>query len=141
MKKFLLVLITLSIIFVFTTSCTLAPKVPSEGIFYNNELKMAIEFGESNDIVHSYDEKLSHMDLQIRNWIDGCFEIVWDNGGEDVVYIYTGWRKYTSKDKFVIVLFAKANPEDDFKTQIEFDDVEYIFTRIESYAEIGEINE
>ena len=80
------------------------------------------------------------MDLQIRNWIDGCFEIVWDNGGEDVVYIYTGWRKYTSKDKFVIVLFAKANPEDDFKTQIEFDDVEYIFTRIENYAEIGEIN-
>ena len=138
MKRFLLVFITACIIIVFT-SCTIAPDAPSDGIWYNEKLKIVMEFGEEKNSVYSYDANFSDMDLQLRIWIDGGFDIICENGEGESIEIYQGWRKYKSNDKFVIDLYSKANPEDGFKTQIELDDEEYIFVRIESYDEISEI--
>lgn len=138
MKKILLVLILVCIIIV-STSCTMAPDVPSDGIWYNEELKIVIEFGKSKNSVYSYDKNLSYMDLQLRIWIDGGFDIICDNGEGEILEIYRGWRKYTSNDKFIIILYCKANPKDNFKTQIELDDEEYTFVKVESYDEISKL--
>ena len=140
MKKKSLVFVLVCIIIV-STSCTIAPDLPSDGIWYCEELKLAIEFGESKTSVCSYDENLSHMKLQLRNWVDGGFDIVYENDEEQIVEIYSGWRKYTSSDKFIIFLYGKANPEDDFRTQIELDDEEYVFAKIESCDEISELED
>ena len=134
MKKILLVFI-LTCIIIFSTGCTIAPDAPSEGIWYCEELQLVIEFEGREASVCSYDKNLSHMDLQLRNWIDGGFDIICDDEGE-IIEIYTGWRKYKSSDKFIILLYGKANPEDDFRTQIELDDEEYVFVRVNSYDEI-----
>ena len=117
MKKNLLIF-TLICIIIVSTSCTIAPTLPSEGIWYCEELKLVIEFGESQTSVCSYDENLSQMNLQLRNWVDGGFDIVcpYDNG--QIIEIYSGWRKFTNNDKFVILLYSKANSEDNYKTQI-----------------------
>ena len=137
MKKIPLVFILVCVIIVFA-SCTVAPELPSDGIWYCEELKLAIEFGESKNSVYSYDKNLTHMDLQLRNWIDGGFDIVCEKDEEQIVEIYSGWRKYTRNDKFIILLYSKANPEDNYKTQIELNDEEYTFIKIDSYDEIGE---
>ena len=138
MKKFSLVFILTCIIIVFT-SCTIAPDAPSEGIWYCEELQLVIEFEGRAASVYSYDKNLSHMDLQLRNWIDGGFDIICDDAEGEIIEIYTGWRKRTSSDKFIIRLYGKANPEDGFKTQIELDDEEYVFVRVGSYDEINEL--
>ena len=138
MKKFLFVFI-LACIIIISTSCTIAPDAPSEGIWYCEELQLVIEFEKSEASVYSYDKNLSHMDLQLRNWIDGGFDIICDTAEGEIVEIYTGWRKYKSSDKFIILLYGKANPEDDFRTQIELDDEEYVFVRVNSYDEIDEL--
>ena len=135
MKKFLFVFI-LACIIIISTSCTIAPDAPSEGIWYCEELQLVIEFEGREASVCSYDKNLSHMDLQLRNWIDGGFDIICDTAEGEIVEIYTGWRKYKSSDKFIILLYGKANPEDDFRTQIELDDEEYVFVRVNSYDEI-----
>ena len=137
MKKFSLVFILICIIIVLT-SCTIAPDAPSEGIWYCEELQLVIEFEGREASVYSYDEKLSYMDLQLRNWIDGGFDIICDDAEGEIIEIYTGWRKCTSSDKFIICLYGKANPDDDFRTQIELDEEEYVFVRIENYDEINE---
>ena len=136
MQIFVLVLVLSSIIITFT-GCTFAPNAPSDGIWYCEELKLAIEFGESKTFVYSYDENLSDMNLQLRNWIDGGFDIICDDAEGEIIEIYTGWRKYKSSDKFIISMYSKANPDDNFKTQIELDDEEYTFIKIESYDEIN----
>ena len=136
MKFLSLAFILVCIIIVFT-SCTIAPDLPYDGIWYCEELKLVIEFGESKTSVYSYDENLSHMDLQLRNWIDGGVDIVYENDEEQIVEIYSGWRKFRSNDRFIIMLYSKATPEDNFKTQIELDDEEYTFIKIESYDEIN----
>ena len=139
MKKIHLLSLLICIIIV-STSCTIAPKSPSDGIWYNEKLKLVIEFEERKTSVHSYDKNLSHMDLQVRDWIDGGFDIVCGDAAEgEIVEIYSGWRKHTSSDKFIVILYSKANPEDDFKTQIELDDEEYTFVKIESYDEVSEL--
>ena len=137
MKKFSLIFILISIIISFT-SCTIAPDLPTDGIWCCEELQLVIEFEGRDASVYSYDEDLSRMDLQLRNWIDGGFDIVCDVEGE-IIEIYTGWRKYKSSDKFIITLYSKANPEDDFRTQIELDGEKYVFVKIESYDEIGDL--
>ena len=81
------------------------------------------------------------MDLQLRNWIDGGFDIICDDAEGEIIEIYTGWRKHTSSDKFIISLYGKANPDDEFRTQIELDDEEYTFIRIESYDEISHLKD
>jgi len=123
------------IILVFT-GCTIAPDAPSEGIWYCEELKLAIEFEGREASVSSYDEKLSHMDLQLRNWIDGGVDIVYQNEEGQIVEIYSGWRKSKRNDTFVIRLYRKANPEDNYQTQIELNDEKHTFVKIESYDEI-----
>ena len=135
MQIFLLVLVLTSIIITFT-GCTFAPNAPSDGIWYCEELKLAIEFGESKTFVYSYDENLSDMNLQLRNWIDGGFDIICDDAEGEIIEIYTGWRKYKSSDKFIISMYSKANPDDNFKTQIELDDEKYTFIKVESYDQI-----
>ena len=135
MKKFILAF-TLICIIIVSTSCTIAPDAPSEGLWYCEELQLVIEFEEREASVCSYDKNLSHMDLQLRNWIDGGFDIIFDDAGGEIIEIYTGWRKHTSSDKFIICLYGKANPDDDFRTQIELDDEEYVFVRVNSYDEI-----
>ena len=137
MKKFILAFILICIIIV-STSCTIAPDLPSDGIWYCEELKLVIEFEEGKASVDSYDENLSHMDLKLRNWIDGGFDIICDDTEGEIIEIYTGWRKHTSSDEFIIRLYGKANPDDDFRTQIELDDEEYVFVKIENHDEIGE---
>ena len=137
MKKFLFVFI-LACIIIISTSCTIAPDAPSEGIWYCEELQLVIEFEGREASVCSYDKNLSHMDLQLRNWIDGGFDIICDDAEGEIIEIYTGWRKYKSSDKFTIRLYGKANPEDDFRTQIELDDEECVFVRVNSYDEINE---
>ena len=107
----------MTIIITFT-GCTIAPNAPSDGIWYCEELKLAIEFGESKTFVYSYDENLSDMNLQLRNWIDGGFDIICDDAEGEIIEIYTGWRKYKSSDKFIISMYSKANSDDNFKTQI-----------------------
>lgn len=136
MKKLLLVFILICTIIV-STSCTIAPKLPSDGIWYCEELKLAIEFGEGQTSVCSYDENLSQMDLQLRNWIDGGFDIVYPCDDGQIIEIYSGWRKFTNDDMFIILLYNKANPEDNYRTQIELDDEEYTFIKIDSYDEIN----
>ena len=136
MKRILLVFSLISMVIV-STSCTIAPDLPSNGIWYNEQLKLVIEFEGSVASVYSYDENLSHMDLQLRNWIDGGFDIICEDAEGEIIEIYTGWRKHTSSDKFIICLYGKANPDDDFRTQIELDDEEYTFIKIESYDEIN----
>ena len=136
MKKFSLVFILIWIIIVFT-SCTIAPDAPSEGIWYCEELQLVIEFDGREASVSSYDKNLSHMDLQLRNCIDGGFDIICDADEGDILEIYTGWRKYKSNDKFIIFLYGKADPENDFKTQIELDKEDYIFIRVDGYEEIN----
>ena len=139
MKKFILAFILILIcIIIVSTSCTTAPDLPSDGIWYCEELKLVIEFEGRESSVDSYDENLSHMDLQLRNWIDGGFDIICDDAEGEIIEIYTGWRKRTSSDKFIIRLYGKANPDDDFRTQIELDDEEYVFVKIENHDEIGE---
>ena len=135
MQIFLLVLVLTSIIITFT-GCTFAPNAPSDGIWYCEELKLAIEFGESKTFVYSYDENLSDMNLQLRNWIDGGFDIICDDAEGEIIEIYTGWRKYKSSDKFIISMYSKANSDDNFKTQIELDDERYTFIKVESYDQI-----
>ena len=137
MKRILLVFSLISMVIV-STSCTIAPDLPSDGIWYCEELKLVIEFEGREASVDSYDENLSHMDLQLRNWIDGGFDIICEDAEEEIIEIYTGWRKRTSSDKFIIRLYGKANPDDDFRTQIELDDEEYVFVKIENHDEIGE---
>ena len=137
MKK-LLVLILVCIL-AFFTSCTIAPDAPSEGIWYCEELQLVIEFEGREASVYSYDKNLYHMDLQLRNWIDGGFDIICDDGEGEIIEIYTGWRKYKSSDRFIIRLYGKANPEDDFRTQIELNDAECVFIRVDSYDEINEL--
>ena len=134
-KIVLLILICICIMMVFT-SCTIAPDAPTEGVWYCEKLQLVIEFKESKTTVYSYDENLSHMNLQVRDWIDGGFDIICDNEGE-IVEIYTGWRKYKSSDKFIIFLYNKADPENDFKTQIELDKEDYVFILVDSYEEIN----
>ena len=137
MKRILLVFSLISMVIV-STSCTIAPDLPSNGIWYCEELKLVIEFEEGEASVDSYDENLSHMDLKLRNWIDGGFDIICDDTEGEIIEIYTGWRKRTSSDEFIIRLYGKANPDDDFRTQIELDEEEYVFVRIENYDEINE---
>ena len=137
MKKFILAFILICII-IASTSCTTAPDLPSDGIWYCEELKLVIEFEGREASVDSYDENLSHMDLQLRNWIDGGFDIICEDAEGEIIEIYTGWRKLTSSDKFIIRLYGKANPDDNFRTQIELDDEEYVFVKIENHDEIGE---
>lgn len=134
MKKFLLVFILMCTIIV-STSCTIAPDLPSDGIWYCEALKLVIEFEEEQTSVYSYDENLSQMDLQLRNWIDGGFDIVspCDNG--EVIDIYSGWKKSTKSDMFIILLYSRADPGDNYRTQIEIDDEEYTFIKIDNYAE------
>jgi len=136
MKKILLVFILVYVMIV-STNCTIAPDSPSDGIWYCEELKLVIEFGESKTSVYSYDDNLSHMDLQVRNWIDGGFDIVCKDHEEQIVEIYSGWREFKSTDKFIILLYSKANPEDNYKTQIELNDEEYTFIKRDSYDEIN----
>ena len=135
-KIVLLILICICIMMVFI-SCTIAPDVPTEGVWYCEKLQLVIEFEESKTTVYSYDENLSHMNLQVRDWNDGGFDIICDNEGE-IVEIYSGWRKETNNNRFVILLYSKANPDDDFKTQIALDDEEYIFIRVENLEEINQ---
>ena len=135
MQIFLLVLVVAFIIITFT-GCTIAPNAPSDGIWYCEELQLVIEFEGREASVYSYDKNLSHMDLQLRNWNDGGFEIICDDAEGEIIEIYTGWRKHTSSDKFIISMYSKANPADNFKTQIELDDEKYTFIKIESYDEI-----
>ena len=66
--------------------------------------------------------------------IDGYVADVVSEG--EIIEIYTGWRKYKSSDKFIISMYSKANPDDNFKTQIELDDEKYTFIKIESYDQI-----
>ncbi len=136
MKKFLLVFIFVCIIIV-CTSCTIAPKLPSYGIWYCEELKLVIEFEDGLTSVYSYNENLSQMDLQLRNWIDGGFDIISPCDDGQIIEIYCGWRKFTNDDMFIILLYSKANPEDNYKTQIELNDEEYTFIKIDSYNEIN----
>ena len=135
MKKLLLVFILICTV-IISTSCTIAPDLPSDGIWYCEELKLVIEFGEDQPSVCSYDEILSQMDLQLRNWIDGGFDVVCPYGDGQIIEIYSGWRKFTNDDMFIILLYSKANPEDNYQTQIELDDEEYTFIKIDNYVEI-----
>lgn len=136
MKKSILITILMCTIMVFQ-SCSVAPKAPSNGIWYCKELDLAIEWGENTTTVHSYDISLSSMDLQVRDWIDGGFDIIYDDGSGNIIDIYSGWKKYTDNNKFVIILYSKANPIDNFKTQIELDDEEYTFVKIQNYDDIS----
>lgn len=136
MKKILLAFILICTTIV-SASCTIAPDPPSNGIWYCEELKLVIEFGENQTFVCSYDEKLSKMDLQLRIWIDGGFDVVCLYEDERIVEIYCGWRKFTNNDIFIISLYSKANPKDHYRTQIELDDEEYTFIKIDNYAEIS----
>ena len=132
-KIVLLILICIMMVFI---SCTIAPDAPTEGIWYCEKLQLVIEFEESKTTVYSYDENLSHMNLQVRDWIDGGFDIICDNEGE-IVEIYSGWRKDTSNNQFVILLYSKANPDEGFKTQIALDDEKFTFIKIENREEIN----
>ena len=136
MKNNILVFVLVCIIIILA-SCTIAPDAPSEGIWYCEELQLVIEFDGREASVYSYDEKLSYMNLQLRNWIDGGFDIIYDDGEGEIVEIYTGWRKYKSSDKFIILLYGKADPGTDFKTQIELDEEEYVFIQVDSYEGIN----
>ncbi len=118
-------------------SCTVAPKAPSNGIWYCKELDLAIEWGKYTTTVHSYDISLSSMDLQVRDWIDGGVDIICDDGNGNIIDIYRGRKKYTGNNRFVIILHSKANPIDNFKTQIELDDEEYTFVKIQNYDDIS----
>ncbi len=135
MKKSLVFILIFAI--VASTGCTIAPKTPSDGIWYCKELMLVIEFEEDTSSVRSYDEKLFHMDLQLRAWIDGGFDIVCQNNEEQIVEIYSGWRKKVTNDKFIIDLYSKADPADHYKSQIELKDEEYTFVKIGSYDEIN----
>ena len=138
MKKISLLLSIIYMISIFT-SCSITPKYPTDGIWYNNELKLVIEFNENKTLVYSYDENLSDLELDIQIGRDRYVDIVYyDDISGELVEIYSGWRKYKN-DKFVITLYSRANPEDDFKTQIELNDEEYTFVKIESYDEISEL--
>ena len=136
MKKLPLIS-TLICIIIVSASCTTAPDLPPEGIWYCEELNLVIEFGESQPSVCSYDENLSRMNLQLRNWVDGGFDIVCPYDDGQIIEIYSGWRKFTNNDKFVILLYSKANSEDNYKTQIELNDEEYTFVKIDNYDEIN----
>lgn len=136
MKKSILITILVCIIMTFQ-SCTIAPKAPSDGIWYCKELKLAIEWKENTATVHSYDNSLSSMDLQVRDWIDGGFDIIWDDGNGDIIDIYSGCKKHTDDHEFRIILYSKANPRDNFKTQIELNDEKYTFVKIQNYDEIS----
>lgn len=135
MKKILFVFILICTIIV-STSCTIAPNCPVDGIWYNEELKLAFEFKKNKDLVYSYDENFSDLDLKIRWWRDGGVEIGYEDESGDFVELYSGWRIYKNKNKFIIKFNEMANPEDDFKTKIDLDDKKYVFVRIESYNEI-----
>ena len=63
MKKFLLVFILVYAVIV-STSCTIAPNLPSDGMWHNEELKLVLTFDGNTTSVYSYDEKLSYMDEQ-----------------------------------------------------------------------------
>lgn len=136
MKKSILIIILVCTI-MFFQSCSVAPKAPSNGIWYCKELNLAIEWEENTTIVHSYDISLSSMDLRVRDWIDGGFDIICDDGNGNIIDIYSGWKKYTDNHKFVIIVYSKASPIDNFKTQIELDDEKYTFVKIQSYDDIS----
>ena len=136
MKKFLLVFILICTIIV-STSCTLAPDLPRDGIWYCKELKLVIEFENGLTYVCSYDENLSQMNLQLRNWIDGGFDIISPCDDGQIIEIYCGWRKFTNDDIFIISFYSRGNPEDNYRTQIELDGEEYTFIKVDNYAEIN----
>ena len=137
MKK-LLVLILVCIL-AFFTSCSITPPYPTDGIWCNNDLKLVIDFRYDKILVFSYDENLSKLELDICIGRDKNVDIVYyDDISNDIIEIYSGWRKYKN-DEFVLTLYSKANPEDDFRTQIELDDEEFVFVRVESYDEINEL--
>lgn len=131
------VLLILICIMMFFTSCTIAPDAPTEGVWYCEKLQLVIEFEESKTTVYSYDENLSHMNLQVRDWIDGGFDIICEEVDGEIIEIYTGWKKYKSSDKFIITIYSEANPEDGFRTQIDVDDEEYTFVKVENLEEIN----
>ena len=137
MKKILLVLIIVCMMSALA-GCSITPPYPTEGIWYNDELKLVLDFDRKKPGI-SYDEKLSGLELEVRFHRDRYVDIVYyDESSYDVIDIYSGWRKYKD-DKLVITLYSKANPEDNFKTQIELDNEEYVFVRVESYEEISEL--
>ena len=138
MKKNSLIFILICIIIVFT-SCSITPQYPTDGIWYNNDLKLVIDFRYDKILVFSYDENLSKLELDIWIGRDKYVDIVYyDDISNDIIEIYSGWRKYKN-DEFVLTLYSKANPEDDFRTQIELDDEEFVFVRVDSYDEINEL--
>lgn len=123
----------IALLLVGLLGCSLQNKLPSDGVWYNEELDVSIEFktepnSEFTDITnilwHSKQEAL-HAHIGYGSEI--YFYIVDGNGDE--INLLEGHFRY-SNDEFIIIASKIADPFDIHGTMKDANDKEYIFTRI-----------
>ena len=131
MKSRTPILLLLTVI-VFISGCSLPPKLPTDGVWYNEELDVSLEFAMVPDfdlpmivnIVWNSKSNYLHVFLNYGNEI--AFYVIDENGSK--VCLLNGYFKY-SKDKFIVSAYEIAQPFDISGELVEVDDETFVFTR------------
>lgn len=118
-------------------ACSIMPKLPSSGIWYCEELKITVEFVESDlqkTVVNWQDSDIEYSDLDVVFGYDGemLFFHVNEDGGW--LYVYDGFYKYKN-DELIYDVFQRINPDDPNGDPFEVDE-RYVFTQIDDYAQV-----
>ena len=131
MKSRTPILLLLTVI-VFLSGCSIPYKLPSDGVWYNEELDVSLEFIKYPDsvvarivnIVWNSEPNCLYVHLGY-DW-GFTFYVIDENGSE--VCLLNGYFKY-SKDKFIVSAYEIAQPFDISGELVEVDDETFVFTR------------
>ncbi len=132
MKRVFIVLIMLSMI-TLLCSCSLPIKLPSNGIWYNEELNISFEcIDDPNSTVNNitnvvWNSKADYLYVHIGYGQEMWFYVVDENGNEKE--LIKGIFKY-SDDQIVLTVYEIVQPFDTYGKLVTVDDEQFIFTEI-----------
>ena len=137
MKK-LTATFTLIVVIFVCTSCSITQKKPDSGIWYCEKIGISIEFYMDSlysqdeprvGSIRMYDEEGNYQELHARWGYDDVIEFYLESDESGEFAIYSGHYRY-KKDNFIICLFSKGDPTDNYKTQIELEE-ECVFIKVD----------
>ena len=131
MKSRTPILLLLTVI-VFISGCSLPYKLPTDGVWYNEELDVSLEFALVPDfdlpmIVNIvWNSEPNCLYVQLGYDREFTFYVIDENGSG--VFLLNGYFKY-SNDEFIVSAYEIAQPFDISGELVEVDDETFVFTR------------
>jgi len=135
-KTFTFIILVCFLITLF--ACSITPNYPESGIYYCQELGIAIDYGSRDREGRLYLENGEFVPIENYLGYGGEFIIVHNNEEKNVtLWIYDGYFKERDDETFSVFMYSKLDPSDPYSgNDIDMGEEEFVFKRIDSYEAI-----